>query len=107
MLVYRFGSLSMSWYIEQLAVPALRWIGIHPKDFAHLNTTQLSPLTERDRSRLEAICTRDYMDHSSNVLIREQLEEMDRMGTKAEIQSVKQGGLASYLLDKVSRMEWI
>ncbi|KRT82838.1 hypothetical protein AMK59_3491, partial [Oryctes borbonicus] len=40
MLTYRFGSVALAHLSDYLALPSLRWIGIHPKEIISLNITK-------------------------------------------------------------------
>ncbi|XP_071744765.1 meiotic recombination protein SPO11 isoform X2 [Lepeophtheirus salmonis] len=40
MFVYKYGSLSMAWCCENMTVPALKWIGLHPTDFELMESNQ-------------------------------------------------------------------
>ncbi|XP_063236186.1 meiotic recombination protein SPO11 isoform X2 [Bacillus rossius redtenbacheri] len=88
MCVYRFGSLGMSTESHFLATPAVRWLGVHPKDITVLGL-ETSPLTARDRLKIRELMLRPYMQ--SHAGIRDQVEVLLRLGVKAEIE-----GMASF-----------
>ncbi|KAL1123776.1 hypothetical protein AAG570_001549 [Ranatra chinensis] len=63
MCVYRYGSAKMAHLCNRLAVPSVRWLGIHPCD-----VTVLSPpgyasqqMTDKDKRRAEALLRRPYI----------------------------------------------
>ncbi|GJQ85645.1 Spo11 [Trypoxylus dichotomus] len=88
MLTYRFGSLALAHLSDQLALPSLRWIGIHPKEIISLNITRQS-LTQPDKRKIRSLLMRPYMD--SVPKIREELEVMLQRDFKAEIEGVMKG----------------
>ena len=52
--------------VEQLAVPQLRWLGLHPTDVEGLGlpTACRLPLTQRDRSLIVSLAKRPFIsDH--------------------------------------------
>ncbi|XP_046403270.1 meiotic recombination protein SPO11 isoform X2 [Ischnura elegans] len=63
MLIYRFGSLAMSKDAEELAVPAVRWLGVHPSDIPNLGLSahSLLPLGREGNAKAEALLTRPYV----------------------------------------------
>ncbi|XP_021922584.1 meiotic recombination protein SPO11 isoform X2 [Zootermopsis nevadensis] len=60
MCIYRFGSLNMSHQSDDLAVPMVRWLGVHPTDISWLGI-KAQPLTAVDISKLRNLATRPYV----------------------------------------------
>ncbi|CAM6019779.1 unnamed protein product [Sphagnum balticum] len=63
--VYRFGSLTMAFDAEVLAVPEIFWLGVHLSDCLdfHIPEECLLPLTERDKKKADALLSRSYLKH--------------------------------------------
>ncbi|KAH8975916.1 hypothetical protein BDL97_01G185400 [Sphagnum fallax] len=63
--VYRFGSLTMAYDAEVLAVPEIFWLGVHLSDCLdfHIPEECLLPLTERDKRKADALLSRSYLKH--------------------------------------------
>ncbi|KAI4464710.1 meiotic recombination protein spo11 [Holotrichia oblita] len=85
MLTYRFGSLALCHLSRYLALPSLRWIGIHPSEIISLNITR-EPLTKRDQNKIRSLLTRPYMHFVPK--IKEELELMLKKDFKAQIEGV-------------------
>ncbi|KAI4481968.1 hypothetical protein M0804_008987 [Polistes exclamans] len=81
MCVYRFGSSNLSKRNDNLACPAIRWLGVHPSELGVLGV-KTSPLSERDLSKLASIKSRSYM---TETLLRQMI--IMQKG-KAEIEAV-------------------
>ncbi|XP_065345055.1 meiotic recombination protein SPO11 [Cloeon dipterum] len=103
MCTYRFGSLAMCKFSQQLAVPEIRWMGVHPTDFDFLNLDKrgLVPLTARDMTLAKNLLKRDYIKQHSQ--IKEQVELLVKKKVKAEIEVIV--GKAKYFLTYFY-MEW-
>lgn len=85
MCVYRFGSLKQSHIGERLAVPALKWLGVHPSDISELNINS-SPLSDSDKRRSEHLIARPYFSEGS--LTRKELKTLLEIGKKSEIEDI-------------------
>ncbi|CAH1388969.1 unnamed protein product [Nezara viridula] len=85
MCVYRFGSLKQSHIGERLAVPALKWLGVHPSDITELNINS-NPLSDSDKRRSEHLISRPYFSEGS--LIRKELKTLLEIGKKSEIEDI-------------------
>ena len=59
---YKYGSCSMS-NSTGLAVPGIRWLGVHNADFAQFDipSANLLPLGERERARALSLASRECM----------------------------------------------
>ena len=94
----------MAWTSEPVAVPSIRWIGVHPTDFEYLDTDeQLISLSRVDRIKLNSLIQRPYMEHCPELL--EQLQIMQSDGLKAEIQIFPD--CCNFFRDKIMAEEWI
>ena len=51
---------SMSHEADDLAVPAVRWLGVHPTDISRLGI-KTQPLTVADGNKLRKLMTRQYI----------------------------------------------
>ncbi|GAB6033028.1 endodeoxyribonuclease [Chamberlinius hualienensis] len=110
MFTYRFGSLSCSYDCESLAVPSMRWLGLLPTDILglHLDGTQLIPLTDSDRRKVENLLARPYCNSS---VIVYQIKCLQRQCIKAEIESLSSLSPAfltsTYIPNKLFKGSWI
>lgn len=109
MFVYKYGSMSQAWDANNLALPFMHWIGIHPSDITRLQLGEdsLIPLTNRDESKLRDMLLRPYV---SGVL-SEEINQMLSMRVKAEIQALNRIS-SSYLGQvfiprKIKHGKWI
>ena len=50
----------MAWCCEQLAVPKLEWIGVHPSEFKDLGEI-LKGLSPADKKKVDCLRSRDYL----------------------------------------------
>lgn len=103
MCVYRFGSLTSTWGAESLAVPSVRWLGLHPSDFPDLNPSQMKGFSKHDQIKCKAILNRPYIEHWPN--LKEELEIISSWQQKAEIENLASS--AEYILDKIIEKEWV
>ncbi|XP_061486150.1 meiotic recombination protein SPO11 [Rhineura floridana] len=99
MCIYKYGSVSMSFEAHRLTVPAIRWLGLLPSDFARLSIPKnaLIPLTKQDQSKLASLQTRPYIAYQSTW--KKELDIMATSKMKAEIQA-----LTSFSSDYLSRV---
>ncbi|XP_071444024.1 meiotic recombination protein SPO11 [Hetaerina americana] len=88
MLVYRFGSLAMSKDADELAVPSVRWLGVHPSDIPNLGlpTQSLLPLGKEGTAKAEALLTRPYVQAHPNIY--KEVAAMIKYQCKAEIEAL-------------------
>ena len=73
---------------ERLAVPSLLWLGMLPTDIRKFQIPSdiLKPLSSPDIKRLSDLAKRPYFANSP--LFLEQLDELQMLGQKAEIQNI-------------------
>ncbi|CAK9174225.1 unnamed protein product, partial [Ilex paraguariensis] len=86
---YRFGSMQMAYDAEFLRVPGIRWIGAFPQDCEryHLPQQCLLPLTAEDKTRIEAMLHRCYLQREVSHW-RLELELLLQRGVKFEIEAL-------------------
>ncbi|XP_017264971.1 meiotic recombination protein SPO11 [Kryptolebias marmoratus] len=111
MCIYKYGSVAMSFEARSLTVPSVMWLGLLPSDLQRLRVPEesLSPLTERDESKLSSLLLRPYL--SSQPEWRKEMELMQQRKVKAEIQSlaaIDPGFLTNiYLPNKLLYGGWV
>lgn len=82
MCTYKYGSLMKVHNSEHLAVPDIKWIGIHPSDIDSLDIIHVD-LTEADLKKVDELMKRPYM----NPFLKSQLKCLKYRRLKAEIES--------------------
>nr|CAD7429632.1 unnamed protein product [Timema monikensis] len=85
MCVYRFGSLRMCHEAEFLATPAVRWLGVHPRDVETLGM-DASPLSRTDKDKLRHLSERPYT--LADARLSRQVDLQLESGVKAEIEGM-------------------
>lgn len=83
MCTYKYGSLMKVHNSEHLAVPSIKWIGIHPSDIESLDVTRVE-LTDADMKKVHELLQRPYM----NPFLKTQLQCLQHRRIKAEIESI-------------------
>ena len=101
--VYKFGSLSMAWCSEPLAIPSIKWLGVLPKDFVDLDMDQMIEFTARDKSKWNALWNRPYGDQFAG--IKMELETMAHWEKKAEIQNLPSP--SKYIVEKLANGDFV
>ncbi|XP_059617239.1 meiotic recombination protein W68 [Phlebotomus argentipes] len=94
MLTYKHGSQAMSQQADSLAVPHIKWIGVHPSDLVTLNIPK-QRLTSEDRKKIRDIMKRFYLTAS----VKEELKILDENGLKAEIEGLYEFS-NNYIIDE-------
>ncbi|KAK7099981.1 meiotic recombination protein SPO11-like isoform X1 [Littorina saxatilis] len=111
MLVYKYGSKNQAFENHNLAVPAMKWLGVLATDIAKLSLrkTALLDLSESDLQKLTDMLKRPYV--APNSPLAHQLETMVQSGVKAELQcldSLSSSYLTQvYLPAKIHGGDWI
>lgn len=96
---------------QNMVVPELRWIGMHPSDVKNWNIPEhcLLPLNKCDKRRLELLQERPYLINHDKY--RRELDILASIGVKAGIQAlfeIDQSFLAQqYLPQKIKNGNWI
>nr|XP_042899514.1 meiotic recombination protein SPO11-like [Parasteatoda tepidariorum] len=109
--VYKFGSMAMSFDVEKLAVPEIRWLGLLQTDIQRLKfpTAAVTPLTENDTKKAMALLSRPYIQN--NIQWQKQIQMMLEQSVKAEIEGLSKLDslfLSSiYLPNKIKYGGWI
>ncbi|PSR95558.1 Meiotic recombination protein like [Actinidia chinensis var. chinensis] len=86
---YRFGSMQMAYDAKFLRVPEIHWLGAFPSDSEKYGLPQqcLLPLTAEDKSRIEAMLLRCYLQQEVPHW-RFELELLLQRGVKFEIEAL-------------------
>ncbi|KAL7249093.1 hypothetical protein ACSBR1_011287 [Camellia fascicularis] len=86
---YRFGSMQMAYDAQFLRVPEIRWLGVFPSDSEKYDLPQqcLLPLTAEDKSKIEAMLLRCYLQREVPHW-RLELELLLQRGVKFEIEAL-------------------
>lgn len=111
MCVYRFGSKSQSYDVNNLTVPSIKWIGVLPSDLEKLSIDKkaLIPLSSHDQKKISHLLERPYV--KTHVEIQQELLIMLNSGVKAEMQAISSmtaGFLTNvYLPVKIKHGKWI
>ena len=108
--VYRHGSLSLSYNSSNLVVPQIRWFGLLVSDILDFNLKDsLIPLNDSDKKKIKDLYSRPYIKQNSDWA--KQLQSLESMGFKAEIQSLAQHSptflLETYIPIKLRLGGWI
>ncbi|EEC15954.1 topoisomerase 6 subunit A, putative [Ixodes scapularis] len=107
--VYAYGSLAMANETDSMAVPRIRWLGVHPSDVVTFELKDCPPLSYGDKSKLRNLLARPYVD--SKPAWKEQMVLLDGLQRKAEIQglcSVDPTFLSDvYIPSKIKFSGWI
>ncbi|OMJ69737.1 hypothetical protein SteCoe_32462 [Stentor coeruleus] len=106
---YTFGSLNRAGECDQLALPFAHWIGVH----SHEGFNKL-PLSSNDYKVMNKLLSSYVFNlppsnyqNKRFCLWRSQLEEMQKSGTKFEIEGISEGSLTEYILMKLQSGGWI
>ena len=111
-LMYKFGSLAMSWCAESLAVPSSVWLGLLPSDVRLFGIGKQStkPFSPEDWKKVVDISKREYVAGMDE--FQEELDTIWTNGRKAEIQQVAEERGTGFLADtfipaKIAHANWI
>lgn len=96
-LMYKFGSLSMVWSAEPLAVPSSHWLGLLPSDLGKLQIGEQSTKqhTLQDGKKIFDLSRREYLTYNQDLL--QELQLMWELNRKAEIQQISEEREAGFL----------
>jgi len=116
-LMYKYGSLAMTWANEPLAVPSSVWLGLLPTDLDEFNISSdcMKPHSDQDHKKMLELNKRAYLDPDQFDDCEElkiQLETMWKVGRKAEIQQlvdIADPGFLThqFLPRKIARCSWV
>lgn len=84
----------MSYTVDDLAVPAIQWIGVYPSDIKKLALPSMS-MQLRDFTRLKDLIKRSYISES----IFSELLILQTDGRKTEIEALYSNNSPLYLID--------
>ena len=111
-MMYKYGSLAMTWVAEPLAVPTSVWLGLLPSDISRLSikASSMKPHSAQDCKKMVDLNNRQYV--REDMRLSGELEILWEMGRKAEIQQVveerERGFLAQQFLPrKIAECCWI
>lgn len=92
----------MSHQAEQLAVPSIRWIGIHPSEIDKFYDKEHQiDLTEKDVGKLNDIINRPYI--KSDPLLEKEIKILLDRNCKAEIEGIET--VPAYLVNVYLRIK--
>nr|QKZ25642.1 meiotic recombination protein SPO11 [Cyprinus carpio] len=99
MCIYKYGSRSLAFEAHSLAVPSVLWLGLLPSDIQRYRVPEetLIPFSQADESKINSLRTRDYI--SCQPAWEREIEAMQRLKQKAEIQSLS--SIAPHFLTRV------
>ncbi|XP_055943481.1 meiotic recombination protein SPO11-like [Argiope bruennichi] len=109
--IYKYGSKAMSFDVEKLAVPELRWLGLLPSDIQRLQFPKSAtiPLTDNDKLKITKLLQRPYI--RNNVQFQNQIQILQEKAIKAEIEGlnkISDNFLSNiYLPNKIRYGGWI
>lgn len=83
MLIYRYGCVPKSSTSYYLNCPKLKWLGIHPSDFAKI-VTKREPMTKNDNDKIKCLLSRQYISQE----IRRELLVLNRQQHKIKIDNI-------------------
>ncbi|GJQ89420.1 meiotic recombination protein SPO11 isoform X1 [Tanacetum coccineum] len=108
MSAYRHGAETRAFENHRMAVPDLKWIGLHPTEVEKYNISNYGvPLTKQDvyncKRLLKKQCVNDVPD------FKRQLEHMLETNRKYQIEALgtSETSLTRYLLEKLEIKDWI
>lgn len=84
----------MSYAVDELAVPAIQWIGVYPSDIKKLELPSM-PMELRDNNRLKNLIKRSYISEG----IFAELLILQTDGRKTEIEALYKNTSPLYLID--------
>ncbi|XP_030625772.1 meiotic recombination protein SPO11 isoform X2 [Chanos chanos] len=89
MCIYKYGSVSMAFEAQSLAVPSLLWLGLLPSDIQRLKVPEkaLISLTQTDERKLNSLRNRPYV--TCQPAWEKEMEILRNCGWKAEIQALE------------------
>ncbi|XP_059469188.1 meiotic recombination protein SPO11 [Neocloeon triangulifer] len=98
MCTYRFGSMAMCQFAAALAMPEIKWIGVHPSDIDKLwfKERVLIPFSTKDDQVALSLLNRPYV--IENPAIKKQVDILLEKKVKAEIEALE-SFTADYLTD--------
>ncbi|KTF94443.1 hypothetical protein cypCar_00035624 [Cyprinus carpio] len=99
MCIYKYGSRSLAFEAHSLTVPSVLWLGLLPSDIQRYRVPEetLIPFSQADESKINSLRTRDYI--SCQPAWEREIEAMQRLKQKAEIQSLS--SIAPHFLTRV------
>src|SRR3990167_4673667 len=102
--VIKFGSINLAHISDKMAIPNVKFLGIHTKDIEKYELQRhLIKFNEKDIKRLKQIS--EYEWFKDNKRWQEEFAALKKMGAKAEIQALSSKGISfiseKYLPEKI------
>ncbi|KAG5513733.1 hypothetical protein PMAC_000771 [Pneumocystis sp. 'macacae'] len=105
---YKYGSYATAHNSHLMAIPSIKWVGVHSNDFDKTQENGYIPMSKHDVKKAFELLQKEWIqDHIS---WRNELCRMLFTGMKAEIQLICENDgrcLTEYLADKISKGKWI
>lgn len=111
MCIYKYGSKSLSHEASNLTCPAMKWLGVQPKDIdlVKIADTFLIPLSDADKKKANDLLKRNYILQQPHIVT--QIELLLSRGLKAEIEyldSISHSFMTDiYLPHKIRNGDWL
>ncbi|MBI2106170.1 DNA topoisomerase IV subunit A [Candidatus Woesearchaeota archaeon] len=108
--VIKFGSINLAHISEKMAIPNVKFLGIHTSDIEKYKLEKhLIKFKDTDLSRLKQI--KEYAWFKDNKQWQKEFLEMKKLGAKAEIQALSSRGISfisdTYLPEKIKSKEFL
>ncbi|KAG4301920.1 hypothetical protein PCK1_001896 [Pneumocystis canis] len=105
---YKYGSYATAHNNHLMAIPSIKWIGVHSNDFHKNQEDGYIPMNKQDVKKAVELLQKEWIrDHIS---WRNELCRMLFTRVKAEIQLISENDercLTEYLADKIAKGKWI
>lgn len=105
---YKYGSYATAHNSHLMAIPSIKWVGVHSNDFDKTQENGYIPMSKHDVKKAFELLQKEWIqDHIS---WRNELCRMLFTGMKAEIQLICENDgrcLTEYLADKIAKGKWI
>ena len=107
--VYSFGSAGMNWDVERLAVPEIKWIGVHWEDIqGKIGKKGQRSISEKDTDKITKMISREEIKQGRPKW-RKEMEQMITCGFKVEIEALSEISLSfvsEFLREKIKNKSW-
>ncbi|QSL64903.1 hypothetical protein MERGE_002207 [Pneumocystis wakefieldiae] len=105
---YKFGSYAEAHNSHLMAIPSIKWIGVHSSDFHKNQENGYIPMNNKDIKKAFDLLQKEWIQEHIN--LKNELCRMIFTRVKAEIQLLSENDgrcLTEYLADKISKGEWL
>ncbi|HLC62912.1 MAG TPA: DNA topoisomerase IV subunit A [Candidatus Nanoarchaeia archaeon] len=108
--VIKFGSINLAHISGKMAIPSVRYLGIHTKDIEKYGLEKhLIKFKETDIARLKQISEYDWF--KNNKAWQQEFAALKKLGAKAEIQALSSRGISfiseKYLPEKIKNKDFL